>query len=354
MANYDPLARARQQAQGGGSRSGRASFFRIDDGESKGLRFMTGTRPAKVVNHACGLRNYEIDLESWDAAKSSGGMVCPKCGQPITDGDVVGDRPSVVMAFAHRFVPTSEPGRRANFVCIGDPDNAANGLVPANPDGSPKYSCPICEMNRKKDGSNRRGVTCRIIGAAVERKIDVNMVPNEMGIPVPTVVGANDVMETDDEGNVKPKMVIVDMGYQSFWGKLDAIADPKTTSLAYYDWSVSRVGSGLETQYQVQLVGALDKPDPVDFEKYARDIPDLEAVFKAQGTPQHYIDNGFPIVGYVPEGAQQAQPQQAPFDPQPAQYAQPQAYEQPYQQSQPAVQGGVNAWDAISSQLGNQ
>ena len=378
FGQYDPLEEARKTVSRGGNSSSRASFFSLRDGETKYLRFLTSMRKMVVVSHECGLSNYEFLADEFDQAQQAGGIVCPKCGKPITQADVLGTRPEVQVAYMHRWFKTAEPNGHANFTCLEHDGNAMMGLVPANPDGTHMYSCPVCasQENLNANGTPRRP-SLRMYGAAVERDVEMQMVPNENGIPVPTIVRAEDVMETGDDGIVRPKVVIVEMGYYSFWSKLDEIDKTGKASLAYYDFQVTRTGAGLDTTYQVTNVTGMSTPNPLDFNRYRELIPDVSGIAKRAGTPEHYVKCGYPVIGYtqVQQEPQQAyqpayqqqgyapqqaqQPQQQPYQPQAQPYADPfaRAYDAPYgaqpqQQQQPQPQyGATSDWDDIASQL---
>lgn len=367
------IARQRaEQQQGGG---GNAVFFSLKEGESKILRFLNGLAPTYIVSHKCGLSMVDIQVKHFDEAASAGTQVlCPACGEPLAATDIIGSRHDVYVADVHNYFPTSEADKRTSFMCLASPTNASRGYVPATEAGDPLYACPACacQYNISKQTGKPKMPAMRLYGVAVEREgILANEVRN--GVPTPVLKDIKDVYEEID-GVMQPKLVIVNMGWKNFWSKLSNWDQTAERSICNYDWKISRVGSGLDTAYDIQCLNDA-MPTVTDMSVYEQFMPDIESMLRGMGTPEFYHKKGYSVPGYVPkqaEGqtagavamqnmAQQVQqmpqaapvyqasdtPMQNPVAPQPHQIptAIPQAVPQ-------QIQTGVgNDWSVVQNQL---
>lgn len=373
MMNLSPIEIAKQIAarqQGGGQ----SRFFSLQDGESKVVRFLTGLEASYVVSHGCGVSMIDIPKRAWDEAESVGAAVnCPQCGQPLTRENIDFERPSVEGVHMHRFVQTSDPNVKGNFACLGSVENAMLGITEATPDGQPMYQCPICSspQNLNKNGQPKKP-SYRLYAVAVERDVkqEVRVIN---GLNTPVTVGVQDVYETEDDGQTHPRVVIVEMGWKGFWSKVAAYG---FDSICYYDWRVTRMGSGLDTTYEVQPMNP-EKPDVVDMRQYQQWMPDVRAMLQGLASPDYYVKKGWSVPGYVGQsaapGASAAQgmvqqaaqqyaqpaPQVSPAVQEPQGYQQaPQGYPQAAQGYQQAPQGyqqqptgGMNGWDVVAGQV---
>ena len=294
------------------------------------------------IHHACGIKDVDIKASDFDEAIANGQQyLCPQCGQPITEQDIDFKRPAVYSVNMHRFVQTSDPQKRGNFVCIGDEENALFGIIETNPDGTPAHDCPICSAAfniNEKTGKPKRP-TNRWVGIGVEREVHYNIVTTN-GIPHQEISEIVDVMETDEDGNVHPKVVYVDMGYRSFWSKLYDISHDYSISLAYFDIEIARHGEGLNTVYDVRVLN-MNNPNALSMTPYEQYMPDIKGYLTGMGKPEYYAKNGYAVPGYVPAEVQQQIQQEA------------QPVQQPVQQQQiPMPQTtGLTSWDQISQSL---
>lgn len=348
MLNYNPIDVAkRQQTQfDGGSTS---SWFSIKDGETKYLRFLTAADEMYVVTHSCGATNIDVLKKVWSEHESAGKQVpCPQCGQPLSRENIVFERPAIWGAFMHRFVQTNDPNKKANFVCLGSKDNAMFGNVPSNPDGqTPMYQCPICSHpSNINDKGKPKQPSYRLYGVAVEREVKMET-RTINGLPTPVVVGVEDVMVTDENGVTHPNVVIVDMGWKGFWSKVVTRFPDPSQSICYYDWRVTRSGSSLDTTYSVDPVN-IESPNTVDMSAYAEYIPNIKSMLSNLGDPEHYVKNGWGVVGYVQnqEPHQQAQAS--------IQSAAQQAVPMPQVQQQVQQPVATTGWDVVAGQIPQQ
>ena len=299
MLNLNPVELAKQAATRGGDYGPQVGFLKLEDGEPKVLRLLTAFTPSYIVSHNCGMQHVDIDKEAFDMAMQYGeSFPCPNCGQPLTQSDIEAERPIVEGAYMHRFVQTSDANKKANFVCIGHPQNAQMDVIEKNDDGSPKYQCPVCASVDGK--GNHPKPVIRLYGVAVEREAQIR-VQNVNGINTPTVVGVTDVMEVGEDGIERPKLVIVDLPYQSFWSKLYDMSPDFSLSISYFDWQVTKTGSGLDTKYTVNRMK--DTPEATDFAPYKDIMPDIKGMLRAWGKPNYYTDRGWAVQGYVPESS---------------------------------------------------
>lgn len=366
MMNMSPIEVAKQiAAKQGNFSGGGSSFFSLQDGESKVVRFLASMEPTYVVSHACGVNMIDVSMKAWVDAENAGqSMLCPQCGQPLTRDDIAYERPTIEGVHMHRFVATSDPNAKSNFACLGSMENAMFGITDANADGSPRYQCPICShpSNLNKQGQPKKP-SYRLYGIAVERDVkqEFQMIN---GIKTPVTVGVQDVYETDDEGKSHPKVVIVEMGWKGFWSKVAAYG---FDSICYYDWRITRMGSGLDTTYEVAPMNA-EQPNVVDMRQYEEWMPDVRGLLKGLASPGYYEKKGWAVPGYVaPQedggmaGAAQAMASNA-FAPQPAPSpAAPAPAPMPAQPYAPAPMptpvpvvvpaGGMSGWDAVSGQI---
>ena len=343
----NPIDMARQRAEQGGKSGGSAGFFSLKEGESTILRFVTGMVPTYLVKHQCGLSMVDIPKDRFEEAAAAGAsVVCPACGMPLAETDIIGAREGVSCADIHNFFPTSEADKRTNFTCLGSPLNARYGYVPTDGQGNPMYQCPACscQYNRNKDTGKPRMPSMRVYGVAVEREA-VMATENVNGIPTPVVKEVRDVM-TEVDGQVVPKLLIVNMGFNSFWSKLSNWSPDYSRCICNYDWRITRLGSGLQTVYDIQCINN-DSPTPLDPTVYEPFMPDIEGLIKGMGTPQFYVKKGYAVQGYVPEDAQQ--PVQAYGAVSQESFRQ-QAQSYPQYQPQPQYQGG-NDWSVVQNQF---
>ena len=350
MMNMNPIDMARQRAEQ--SRGGSATeFFSLKEGESTILRFLSGMVPTYLVSHQCGLHMVDIPKDRFeDAAASGSHVICPGCGMPLSETDIVGMRAGVVCADVHNFFPTSEADKRTNFTCLGSPLNARYGYVPANGAGEPLYQCPACacQYNRNKDTGKPKMPTMRVYGAAVEREA---ITATEMvnGIPTPVVKEIRDVMvETD--GVLHPKVVLVNMGFNNFWSKLSNWSPDYSRCICNHDWRITRLGAGLQTSYDIQCLNN-DAPTSLDPSLYEPFMPDIDAIIKGMGTPQFYVKKGYAVAGFNPEPAeQQSAASSAQAAVTAAAFAQRAMGAQPVPAQQPQV-GYGNDWSVVQNQF---
>ena len=296
--NFSVFEAAKQRAQesaGGGD----LNFFNLKDGESKTIRFLDGLKDTVVVSHSCGLEMLDIDARDWQAAKDSGTpYLCPMCGQPLSDDDVLYERPSVIAADMHNYVMCGD-GNRGKFVCLGSKLNADMGIIPTDDNGMPLHECPVCShpSNRNKQGNPKRPVT-RILALAVEMEVMYEQ-RNVNGRIQQVPAGIRDVVT--DEG--APKIVMVDFGYNNFWSVVEAaVGGINGEAITDYIWRVTRIGEGTSTKYDVQRVNS--EPQPVDRRLYEDGMPDLKRYLSSMASVDRFAEKGFPVGG-APKPAQQ-------------------------------------------------
>lgn len=347
----NPIDVAKQNAARSEGNFVKSNYFSIADGETKYLRFLTGACQTKVISHSCGATLIDIPTEEWDAAIAAGQRpVCPQCGQPLNDSDVQYERPLIAGAFMHRFVQTSDANKKANFVCLSSLDNARFDNVPHDEASNPLYECPICSSKSNlNDKGNPKKPSYRLYAVAIEREIQqVTEMIN--GIPTPVIKGAADVMVTEEDGTQHPKVVLVDMGWKSFFEPIFARFNDVPQSVCYYDWRITRAGSSLDTTYTVDPLN-IEAPSVVDMREYQEWIPDVHAIIKGMGSPDYYVARGWAVPGYVQQNAEQSAPQQAANVMQQAaqQVSAPQPAPIPQQPMQ--TQPGAVSWDAVQGQL---
>lgn len=291
---FNAFAAAKQKAQESAAGGGGINFFNLKDGESKTVRFLDGLKPTVVVSHSCGLEMLDIDAAQWHASKDSGTpYLCPNCGQPLTDDDVLYERPSVFVAEMHNYVACAD-GNRGKFVCLGSKLNADMGIIPTDNDGFPLHECPVCShpSNRNSKGNPKRPVT-RIMALAVE--MEVTYEQRQVNGRVQQVpAGVVDVI--DDDG--KPRIVLIDMGYNNFWSGIEAaVGGMDGEAITDYIWRITRIGGGTDTKYDAQKVNPTN-PMGVDRRIYeANGLPSIKDYLASMGKPERYAEKGFPVAG---------------------------------------------------------
>jgi hypothetical protein len=358
--DFNAFEQARQQAdsQNQGFGGGNTDWFNLKDGETKYLRFLNGLVDYVTVSHSCGATLVDIKKSDVEAARAAGQpIICPGCGQPLSDSDIQYERPSIIVADVHRYVLCGADHH--NFVCLSSVLNAKQGLVETNPDGTPKWKCPIDNMraNLNKNGKPKRPAM-RGYAVAVEREAAYQQV-NVNGRITNQLIGMNDTMTVDDNGSEHPKVVLVEMSFVGFWQQIyNALgSNDYSRSICDYDWMVTRVGSGMDTKYLVQMVSP--DPSPVDMRVYEQWMPDVMGFVKGIGTPAYYVKQGIGVEGYVNEAAQQQAPQSAPqgFVPQQQptqqQYPQQAAAPQPQFGQQPVGAPAIS-WDKFNGRSVSQ
>lgn len=310
MINFNAfdMAKQKMEQQGGGGGFGPAvSWFSLADGESKTIRFL-----------------------------------------------MHGLREDLVIAEMHRFVSVMGQNgmTHRNFVCMSSVMNAQCGLIP-NDNGAPIHQCPIdnAAFNRTQKGAPRRP-TMRGFGLAVEREVvrtEMQTLPNGYQMSVPVEV--RDVLVVDEDGKQHPKVVMVDMSFQGFWAKVDAaMQGVAAQALCDVDWQVSRMGSGTNTTYDVQVLPSA--PAPIDVNSYSEWMVDVHEYVSRLGQPQYYVNYGFNVPGYVPpaDSANAQQPQVVQQQPMP-QYAQQPVRPATGYQAQVGIPASVSAgavkWDNV-------
>lgn len=295
MLNYNPIEMAKQQSNSGNYT--KSAYFKVGDGETKIIRLLTGFSKTYIVGHKCGVQNLDFDKEEFDRAMQLGQPIaCPVCGEPLTAQDIIGERPMIEGAYIHGFVQTSDPQKKANFVCLSHKGNIAGEFI-ENIGGEPKYDCPVCHMVDTKGKELRPSL--KLYGIAVERK-PIYDTKTVNGIPVKQIVGTEDIMVADDDGNMHPSVVVVNLPYKSFWSVLYDFQQRSGLLPVYFDWEISRVGSGLETVYTVRPLRQ-DEPEPISLEPYRELLPDIRGMLCGMGKPEYYTKNGIAVQGYVPE-----------------------------------------------------
>jgi hypothetical protein len=289
----------------------RAGFFSLGVGETQIVRFLHGIDKMFIYNHGCGLANWEIGEGTRASLLATGTFVCPACNQPFADSDFVGERPGVLKAPTHQNVVTSD-GKKSGYVCL---------------EGS-GFPCPLCAM-RKPDGKALYPVREKVYGSAVIRMPNYeNVMVN--GVPTPKVVSVQDkLVEVEDQNGGKsivPEVVIINQAYSNFWQALDSVHAQLQQSggggISWYDFTVTRVGEGLDTKYAFEKLSS--DPMPLPFEQYASIIPDVCRTAEYFGSPEYYYSKGIAVQGFVPQQQPaQQQPQQAFAAPQPQVFAAP-------------------------------
>lgn len=315
--SIDFMALAKEKSASAGNNNN--NYFTLADGETKIIRFLTGLESYQVVKHDCCDVLMDTRSALWEAADMGGAPVtCPQCGQPLSREHIVYERPGVLGAGMHKFVPCAN-GQHGTFVCLGSPDNSLAGWVPAAPNGAGMYPCPICSSPQNQGERGPKPPAFRLFGVVVEREAEEEVVVVN-GVPTTVVKGIKDVMEAGDDGVLRPKVSIVDMGHKSFWSKFDNALQDRNISIACFDWKVSRVGSKFDTTYDVQRMN-VDAPQIIDMRAYEQFMPDIEGMLKRMGDPGYYYKKGWPVQGYtpqpedMPQPAQQTQPAYAPQQP---------------------------------------
>ena len=308
---FNAFLYAQQQAESYSS-GGSIDFFKINDGESKTLRFLNGLVDYVVVKHdACGQTPIDIRKSAVEEARSAGKPVlCPNCGQPLSSNDFLYERPGVIGAEVHSYVST--PQGRRTFMCLSSAENAAQGIVPVNDDGTPKYTCPIDDSPLNKDQKgNSRGHSNQLYGLAVEREIEY-VQENKNGRLISRINAIKDVMVTDDNGETHPKIVLIQRGFKSFWSKIyAALASPDfTNSVCDYDWVVTRMGTKFDTSYNITM--ASQNPVYVDMQQYKQWMPDIVKYLSSMGRPEYFTKYGFKVQGFNSVEKTAPQPAQAP------------------------------------------
>lgn len=322
MIDFNPFEEAKREAEarnsGGG---GNIVRFKLDDGETKTLRFLNGLVDYDVISHSCGANLIELRSADVEAARAAGQPVlCPACGQPLSEGDFQYKRPSMLAADVYSFIETVN-GRRT-FLSLDSSLNAKGGLVPNN-NGEPMYHHPDVAKQKGDKGFRRPGL--RGYAVAVEREVAYEEVMVN-GIPTRKAVGVVDKMVQGDDGKEHPSIVMVDMPFRNFWMKVGAALGDNgySTSICYYDWTISRTGSRLDTNYDIRAIN-LEAPTVVDMRQYEEWMPDIRHFLEAIGNPEYFAKNGIPVAGYVPQTQDGA-------------VAQAQAQPQPVAQGYPAQQ----------------
>lgn len=367
IGNMSAVELAKQRAEQSSGNGGNATFFSLQEGEKKYLRFLTGMVNSHVVSHECGLNLFDFSHDKWnEQVAKDGHPTCPNCGQPLSQDNIQYERSEHYIADLHNYFPTGDgSGNRTTLVCLASPVNVSRGWVPVDESGEAKYQCPACsaQCNRNKQGQPKKP-SMKLYGIAIEREV---VMGTEMvnGMMVPVVKSVRDVLVEDESGTPHPKLVVVQMSWGNFWQKLSTFDPSYEQSVCNYDWAVQRIGSGLNTDYDLQRVDNM--PSIVDARQYDEWMPDVPAIIKAQGSPEYYAKKGYQVSGYVPQGtlpnaagtaqaamqnAAMGMPQQPPVQQyqQPIPQAQPMA--QPVPQPMPQqAQGGSNDWSVVQNQF---
>lgn len=311
MINFNPFEEAKREAESRtGNGGGNMVRFKLDDGETKTLRFLNGLVDYDVVSHSCGANLLEIRATDVEAARAAGQPVlCPACGQPLAESDFQYRRPSMYAADIYSYIECAN-GRRT-FLCLDSELNAKGDLVPNN-NGMPLYRHP--DVAKQRGDKGFRKPSLRGYAVAVEREVAYETV-SVNGIPTRKAVGVVDKMVQGEDGKEHPSIVLVDMPFRSFWMKIgNSFGDNSyATSICYYDWTITRTGKAIDTNYDIRAIN-LDSPSVVDMRQYEEWIPDVQGFLKAIGNPEYFVKNGIPVDGYIPQtqdGAV-AQAQQAP------------------------------------------
>lgn len=311
MSDFNPFARMQELSQQNSGNRSNMQFFNIKAGERTTLRFLNGLTTYVIVQHkACGAQPVEIEKAAWDEAIAAGQpLTCPSCGQPLAASDILYERPALILAAVHSYIPDPTSGRPMEFVCLSNPDNAKQGLVPTDDAGNPLYTCPIdnAPCNKNERGSQKRAGE-RGFALAIERECQMDQMGN--------ITRVADKMVTEDDGTTHPRIVLVEQGYKNFWSKLYAALSRWgfAKSICSYDWDVQRLGAGTATDYNLMMLTGVDAPSYVDMNQYAKWMPDLKRFVSAKGSPSYYASHGYPVPGYV---APQKQPSTAPLQPGP-------------------------------------
>lgn len=291
-------AKKMAEQQGGGNG---VKFFQIDPDSSKAVRFLWNFDETYVVSHGCGLANADFLKAQVDEAVAAGTpIMCPVCGQPLPPESFSTVRGAVICASEHRFVAGSD-GKNHNFLCLQDRPNVQYGLVELNPETGQPYDCPICN-----GGGDKSKPSLRIMGLCVERNVVMEKT-NNFGRVESRIVGVEDVLDEDG----KPKVSLIDMSYGAFWKNIEAaLSRPNSTGvLTDYDWYIQRMGKGLNTRYDVSLVGDITKPTPLDPTPYEGCMPDVKGYLRAIGSMKWYEEK-YLGAAQQPQQPAYAQPQQ--------------------------------------------
>lgn len=295
------LETAKQQSNSN-SNSKKVPYLKIGENETVTVRFLTTFQEQIIYNcpdENCTCKNAEIDKKTWEDYKAAGNTpTCPICGKPITDECIVAERPAIIPAWLHNSVQLfDESGQKSwrTFLCL------ANSPEHMDANGNPLYPCPIC--SQVDNNGNFKKASLRLTGVAVMRKKLVQEEITNVGQKIQKVVGVEDEMITDENGNEVPKIVIVQMSPYNFWNALQPI--DKSRPIQFYDFDITRTGGGLSTSYLFNQVGNSEVGEPIDFLKYKDLIPDVESILCAIGHPKFYVKNGLQVQGYVDDQQQQ-------------------------------------------------
>ena len=303
ILDMSPFEMAKKDYEQKGGGSGKTKWFSLGDGESKIIRILNGLVPYVAVGHSCTDMIYDLKASDVEAARAAGRpVVCPNCGQPLGEQDFLFERPPVLSADEHRYFLTPS-GQHRSFVCLSSKSNATMGIIPTDQTGSPLHQCPVCSHpnNRNAKGASKRP-SFRLFAVAVEREAETQNV-KQNGFVTPMVTGVKDKIDPETG---EPSVVIVDMGFKAFWQKIDMLmgSPDYSMSISYFDFKVTRYGSGLDTTYDVVRVGD-GTPTKCDIRQYESIMPDIKGFLQAIGNPQYYVDNGFAVPGFTPSQPQE-------------------------------------------------
>lgn len=267
--------------------NGGFGWFRLKKGESAILRFLTPMVDCVVVNHAsagCNC-NIEIPKMEWDKGIAEGKpIVCPVCGKPFSDADIVDVKEGTAGGDFH-FVK----GANRSVWCLNDPENQQ------------PYSCPLCEQEVEKEYNGRKYMaknnpSPRLYGYAVVREAEYETTVNSMGIPDKQVKSIKDKM-IEKDGEMVPEVVMVNQAYGNFWSILNDQDPTYFDSITYYDWEIQRID---ERTYRFNRLNfQTGETDNTPYKPYmTRTLADLVA---SMGTPQAYNSCGIQVEGYANE-----------------------------------------------------
>ena len=282
------IDRFSQNAEGRGS--GSTNYFKLKEGESAVLRFLSPMVDNYVVSHAsvgCAC-HIEIPKHDWDAQRAQTGQnpLCPACEQPFADTDIVGMKEGA-RGGAFHFVQGS-----GYLLCLDDPDN------------NQPYQCPLCQMmvEKTKWGTNEKYMAPnvpqdRMLGYAVVRTINKVKGTDGRGMPTEEIGDIADEM-IESNGVAIPNVVLVDQAWSNFWSALTYKYDDFRDPITYYDWEVSRTG---RNTYTLTKVGR--PAEIIDLAKYEPFMKHTLAERVAyKGSPATYTSKGIMVPGYTPEG----------------------------------------------------